>query len=112
MLMAIALSFIGIYIIVVFMRMTYPFELEWMEGGAVEHVRRILFGLKLYVTPSIEFTPFIYNPLYFYIAALASKIVGVSFFSLRLVSFISSLGCFIVIYLLVRKRPRATIAPF
>lgn len=102
-LMTIAISFLGLYIGIALIRIPYPFELEWMEGGAVEHVSRILFGLKLYVKPSLEFTPFIYNPLYFYVAALVSKVVSVGFFPLRLVSFISSLGCFIVIYLLVKK---------
>ena len=103
MLMMIALSFVGVYIAVAIIRMSYPFELEWMEGGAVEHVSRILSGLKLYVKPSLEFTPFIYNPLYFYVAALVSKASGIGFFSLRLVSFVSSLGCFVIIYLLVKK---------
>lgn len=102
-LLAIALSFLGIYMFLAFIRMTYPFELEWMEGGTVEHVSRILSGLKLYVKPSLEFTPFIYNPLYFYVAAVVSKVFGNDFFSLRLLSFVSSLGCFSLICLIVKK---------
>ena len=25
-------------------RLGYPYELEWMEGGAVDHVRRVIAG--------------------------------------------------------------------
>lgn len=97
-----AISFVCVYIFIALRRISYPFELEWMEGGAVEHVRRILLGYKLYVKPSLEFTPFIYNPLYFYVAAALSELTGIGFFPLRLVSFVSSIGCFILIYLIVK----------
>ena len=92
-----------IYLVLVYFRIQYPFELEWMEGGAVDHVRRILDGKGLYVSPSIEFVPFIYTPLYYYIAAIVSRITGAGFFPLRLVSFLASIGCMSVIFALVKK---------
>ena len=98
-----ALAYIAIYLFLAFHRIGYPFELEWMEGGAVDHVRRILAGQKLYAKPSLEFVPFIYTPLYFYISALASKVAGVGFIPLRLVSFLASLGCFAFIFLIVKR---------
>jgi 4-amino-4-deoxy-L-arabinose transferase-like glycosyltransferase len=98
-----AILFIVVYLILAFLRMGYPFELEWIEGGSVDHVIRILSGQKLYVPPSLEFVPFIYTPLYFYLSAVLSKIVGIGFLPLRLLSFISSLGCFFIIFLMVKK---------
>ncbi len=98
-----ALAYIVLYIALAFSRIRYPFELEWQEGGTVDHVRRILSGERLYVAPSLEFIPFIYTPLYYYVSAVASKIIGVGFVPLRLVSFISSLGCFLVIFLMVKR---------
>ena len=45
-------------------RIPYPYDLEWMEGGMLLHAARIAEGQPLYVTPSIDFIPFIYTPLY------------------------------------------------
>lgn len=105
-LLAVATLYVAIYLILVFFRIQYPFELEWMEGGSLRQVIRILSGQKLYVSPSLEFVPFIYNPLYFYISAFISKIIGAGFMPLRLVSFISSLGCFFIIFLFVKRETK------
>jgi hypothetical protein len=45
-------------------RMEYPYDLEWMEGGMLVHAARVADGLPLYVTPSETFIPFIYPPMY------------------------------------------------
>lgn len=104
-----ALLYFGVYLWIACSRMNYPFELEWMEGGSLDHVRRILSGELLYVKPSIDFIPYIYTPLYFYISALAAKLLGVGFLPLRLVSFLSSLGCFGLIYLIVTQETRTPV---
>ena len=98
-----------VYIFIVAARLTYPFELEWMEGGAVVHVDRILRGQPLYAQPSLEFTAFVYAPLYFYVSAAFALLLGVGFIPLRLVSFLSSVGCLIFIFLIVRRRTGATL---
>jgi len=95
--------YIAAYLGVVFYRISYPFELEWMEGCAIEYVRRILSGRLLYVRPSIDFVPFIYTPLYYYVSAAFAKVIGVGFTPLRLVSVISSLGCMYLVYLFVKR---------
>jgi len=96
--------YLVIYLVIALTRISYPFELEWMEGGAVVHVQRLLNGEPLYVTPSLDFIPFIYSPFYFYVSALVAYVTGNGFFPLRLVSFVSSLGCFTLIFLIVYKR--------
>ncbi|MGA2819250.1 MAG: glycosyltransferase family 39 protein [Anaerolineales bacterium] len=88
-------------------RMPYPFELEWMEGGSLVQVARLLKGQMLYVQPSLEFVPFIYPPLYFYVSAAFAKVVGIGFLPLRLVSFVASLASFIIIFLIVRRETRS-----
>ncbi len=102
-LFAIALLYIGTYLVLAFFRIRYPFELEWMEGGTLDQVNRILAGKALYVRPSPEFVPFAYPPFYFYVAALASSILGAGFLAARLVSVVSSLGCFFIIFLFVKR---------
>ena len=106
-LLAVATLYVAVYLILVFFRIQYPFELEWMEGGSVHQVIRILSGQKLYVSPSLEFVPFVYTPLYFYISASISRIIGAGFVPLRLVSFISSLGCFFIIFLFVKRETKS-----
>ena len=62
------------------LRARYPFELEWMEGGVLDHVRVVLSGQPLYRAPSVEFTPFIYTPFYYAVCAALARVFGVGFF--------------------------------
>lgn len=105
-----AISYFIVFIIVALCRIRYPFELEWLEGGALDQVRRILSGQKLYVAPSLEFVPFIYTPLYFYLSAAVSKVSGIGFTPLRLVSLAASLSCFLIIFLIVKRETGDTFA--
>ena len=98
--------YIVVFVAVAGLRLNYPFELEWMEGGAVDHVNRVLSGQKLYVSPSLEFTPFIYTPAYFYISAIAAKLLGVGFTPLRLVSLLSAIGCGALIFRIVVRETK------
>ncbi len=102
-LVALAMGFIGVYVAVALSRVAYPYELEWMEGGVLEHVARLVSGKDLYVEPSLEFTPFVYTPLYYYVSAGFVEVFGPGFFPLRLVSFLASLGSMVVLFGFVRK---------
>ncbi len=98
-----ACGYVVMYIRLACLRMPYPYELEWMEGGIVDQVRWVLSGRSLYVAPSLEFIPNIYGPLYTYASAAVCKVVGVGFLGPRLISFVSSLGCLWLIGSLVRR---------
>ncbi len=100
---AVAAAYIIIFAVTAILRITYPFELEWMEGAMVDHVARIMHGLPLYVEPSVDFVPFRYTPLYYYVSAAVSGITGFSLFSLRLVSVVSAIGAFVLLFLFVRR---------
>jgi len=101
------LAYVVLFVVVAFQRMRYPFDLEWIEGGMVDEVRWVLDGHKIYVRPTIEFVPFIYNPLYFWVSALVSKIVGVGYLPLRLVSIVSTLGTFGLIHSFVARETKS-----
>lgn len=94
------------YVVLASLRIGHPFELEWMEGGTLAHVRRVLAGQPLYVPPSLAFVPFIYAPLYYYVSAAAASLLGDGLAPLRLVSVLASLGCFALVFLLVRRETR------
>ena len=55
-------------------RFRYPTELEWMSGGIFDHVERVTQGKPLYVAPSVDFIPFLYPPLYYWLSAAAAKL--------------------------------------
>jgi len=97
----IGVYFILIYCFVSVSHIRFPFALEWMEGGILDHVQRILMGQSVYGAPALDFSPFIYSPLYFYICAGMSYITGFGFETLRFVSFLASVGSLCMIYLLV-----------
>ncbi len=88
------------------LRITYPYELEWMEGGVLQHIHRICRGEPIYVPPSFHFVPFIYPPLYYYVSAAVVPIVGGGFLGPRLVSLGASIGCAAVISLFVYRETR------
>ncbi len=98
-----AILYIGVYLFVAYRRMVYPFDLERLEGSALEQVERVLRGQPLYAAPSFDYVPMVYTPVYFYVSALAAKLLGPGFAPLRLVSILASLGCFAVLYQFVRK---------
>lgn len=91
-------------------RIGYPFELEWMEGAIVDHIRVVLSGQALYREPTFEFTPFIYVPGYYYVSAAVSKLVGIGLVAPRLVSLVSISGCFALLAVWVHKETRNLIA--
>ncbi len=102
------LVFYGLYFIVkvitiMLIRLDYPFELEWMEGGSLIQVNRLLNGLPLYTKPSIYYVPSIYTPLYFYFSSFLARLVGFGFLPLRLISFCATIGVSILTYLVVHR---------
>ncbi len=105
-----AAGYIFIYLYCALIRLRYPFELEWLEGGLVNQVQRIVNHQGVYVAPSIDFVPFLYPPMYFALSAIASLVFGTGFFSLRLISFISSLVAFILIFSIVRHETKSRFA--
>ncbi len=90
--MLISLAPTVVYLSVALHRIGYPYELEWLEGGAVEIAGRVAHGQAIYVAPSIHYVPYPYTPLYFWVTGTLARVTGVGFFPLRLVSLLSSLG--------------------
>lgn len=102
-LVAVAAAYTLLVLVLAAYRVPYPFELEWMESGSLQQVRRILAGEKLYVSPTLDFIPFIYPPLYYYVSAAVAKVVGDGFVPMRLVSLAASLGSAALIGWIVRR---------
>ena len=61
---------------IILSRIFYPYELEWIEGGSLQVVDRILNGLPVYSMPSPEYVAPLYMPFYYYLSALSAMIFG------------------------------------
>lgn len=85
-------------------RLAYPFELEWQEGGMLDHVVQLDEGRDLYPEPSADFIPFIYPPIYTLVTWVFSQVFSIGFFAGRLVSVLASLGTAWLIFAFVKRR--------
>jgi hypothetical protein len=94
-------------------RLTYPYDLEWMEGGLLNHAARIADGAGIYVQPSLDFIPFLYTPLYPGLLALLEPVTGISYTVGRTISLLSILAIIGFVFLALvprvdrRERPAA-----
>ncbi len=105
-----ACYYLAVYCIVGAMRISFPGALEWLESGMYYQMLRVLAGQPLYVEPSLEYVPFLYPPLYFYVTAALAHITGSAFLTLRLVSYLSSLGSMALIGYIVYRESKQHIA--
>ncbi len=87
-----AIYLIGLFISTIGGRFSYPYDLEWMEGGMLHHAQRISQGSGIYTPPSVEFIPYLYTPLYPAVLASTGKIFGLSYQLGRFISVVSLLG--------------------
>jgi hypothetical protein len=83
-------------------RLTYPLDLEWMEGGTLVHALRLARGQPLYAQPSVDFVSFLYTPLYPAVLAALSKVFGLSYVLGRAVSILAFSGALVFLVFAVR----------
>jgi hypothetical protein len=82
---------IALYVWTALHRLGYPYEINWLEGGGVEIVRRVIEGKSLYTAPTLDYVSYTYTPFYAFVSAAVGEITGIGFLPLRLVSFGSTL---------------------
>jgi hypothetical protein len=87
-----ALYQLGLLVQAIAGRASYPYDLEWMEGGMLHHAQRIRLGEGIYVPPSVDFIPYLYTPLYPTLLALFGGPFGISYLLGRVISIIGLAG--------------------
>ncbi len=92
-----------LFLAVALARLGHPYELEWIEGGMRDAVRRVLAGLPLYGAPAIDYVPFLYPPVFFHAAALVARVTGEGFAAMRVVSLGATLVSFVLIARLANR---------
>jgi len=70
-------------------RFSYPFDIEWMEGGQLYTGWRVLHGLPIYGDCSDGFIPFAYPPMHPWVLAAAGAVFGLDYPVARLVSIVA-----------------------
>ncbi len=91
-------------------RLGDPFPLEQLEGAMAVAVAHVARGLPLYARPDFSFIPYMYSPAYFWASAWMTHLLGVTghcIVALRVVSILSTLGCFAAIFTLVQVETRS-----
>jgi hypothetical protein len=84
------------------LRLGYPLDLEWMEGGILTHALRLGRGQPIYAEPSVDFVSFLYTPLYPAVLCALSKIFGLSYVLGRAVSILAFSGALVFLVAAVR----------
>jgi hypothetical protein len=105
-----AAGLILLFVAAALRRLHDPFPLEQLEGAMAVAVARVAQGLPLYARPDFSFIPYMYSPAYFWASAWMACALGVAghcLIALRMVSILSTLGCFAAIFALVRMETRS-----
>lgn len=87
--------------------LTFPLNLEVMEGNILQHVQRLANASPIYVEPSADYVALDYNPLYYYIALPFTWLFGLKLSTLRLVAVLAGIGAIVVIYRAVAEETRS-----
>ena len=72
-LVALVLGMLGLFLYDASARASYPYDIEWMEGGMLAHAWRLRQGLGLYTPPDADWVPYIYPPLYPWLLSLLGE---------------------------------------
>lgn len=84
------------------LRLTFPLELEWMEGGTLHQAHRVRAGLPVYGPPSADFVPFLYTPLYPWLLAKLGAVLPLNYALARGVSVVAVIAIWAGLWRLVR----------
>jgi len=104
--LALSAGFVLLFLAVSLQRLHYPFEVDRVESAMMTSVWRLRHGYPLYCAPSLTWAPLLYAPLFFYLSAALTKVMGIGYAALRAVSILSTLGSFTIIFLMVWKETR------
>ena len=101
--LAFSVLFLGMLTWVYLNRLTYPYDLEWMEGGMLMHAVRLSLGKGVYLPPTAEFVPYFYTPGYPYLLSLLASAEDISYALGRGVSVFASCGTMALLFWCVRR---------
>ena len=105
-------AYILLWIGLAYLRLVYPYEVEWMEGAMMDHAVRIIAGKPIYTAPTIDFVAWLYPPFYYYVVAGVMKLIGIGWFAGRLVSIVSTILTAILLGLITKRITASSLLAF
>ena len=94
---ALAVGHAALFLAVWLLRLPYPYDLEWMEGGQLLQSYEILAGRFPYRAPSADHIAYLYQPLYAALVAALGAVFGLSLPLARAVSGASTVACALLV---------------
>jgi hypothetical protein len=105
-LVIVAASYTIVFVACASTRLTFGFELSWLESGMQAMTDRLAAHQSIYAEPSPAYVPFIYPPLYYVVAHgidLALPWLG-QFTPMRLVSLLATVATALTVYITLGRR--------
>ncbi len=93
----------AVLVFLIVARLTYPFELDFIEGGTLVQAWRTARGLPIWLPPNREFVPYAYTPLYASLAAIPLQWTGPVLWPLRLISVLAMGATAVTLWLVARR---------
>ena len=99
----VAIGYGGFYLYVAFRRITYPYDLDFIEDNMLMQAIQVSLGKPVYVPPNADFVPQVYMPLYTALSGWIFKVITPSYLPLRLISFSATILTAIMIFSISRR---------
>ena len=99
----VAICYGGFYLYVAFRRITYPYDLDFIEDNMLMQAVQVSLGKPVYVPPNANFVPQVYMPLYTVLSGWIFKLIAPSYLPMRLLSFSATIFSAILIFLISRR---------
>jgi hypothetical protein len=84
-------------------RVTYPYDLDFVENGMVMQALRHAQGQPVFIAPSGEFAPNVYMPLYSWLGGLLFQLFGPGYTPLRTLSLVATLATAGLIFFITQR---------
>jgi hypothetical protein len=98
-----AFGFAVLYLLVSVSRITYPYDLDFIEDSMLMQSWQFARGLPVFAAPNAEFVPHQYMPLYSWLGGLLLRVTGPEYLALRLLSFASVAAAAALLFWVARR---------
>jgi hypothetical protein len=98
---------VGLAIFLWVNHLTFPLNLDLMEGTVLQHFQRAFEAQPVYPAPAPDYVPLAYNPLFYYLAIPFGWLFGPSLSTLRGVAILGALGSMGIVFLAVREQTKS-----
>jgi dolichyl-phosphate-mannose-protein mannosyltransferase len=88
---------------VAFRRITYPYDLDFIEDNMLMQAIQVSLGKPVYIPPNANFVPQVYMPLYTFLGGWIFKVITPSYLPLRMISFTATILTAIMIFSISRR---------